>query len=318
MAPRKVGGPAAGLPPGVDAGPLGARFVAYLIDRSVPAVVAGLASVMATQIPDQRTLILVIAGVLILAWALLVWQMFAMRAAGPGMRLMKLQLVGYTDGRPIGWGRFFLRWLVLALLATTSIGLLFMIIFLVRHPRRQGWHDLAADSVVIKERVLAPPRSAESAAPAAVEPSRAPTAVSAPEDTAPVNTAPSTPRPIKLRPSNQDLWKTRPLAPAPGRARPWWRPRPEPQPRNMSRRGRWPPTSRRAPKNRDPANQRSTSPRSSPGRSSPLPWRTSTETGGRWTRAGWWYWTTAARSRSAVWCCSGATRSPGPARRTLS
>lgn len=200
MAPRKVGGPAAGLPPGVDAGPLGARFVAYLIDRSVPAVVAGLASVMATQIPDQRTLILVIAGVLILAWALLVWQMFAMRAAGPGMRLMKLQLVGYTDGRPIGWGRFFLRWLVLALLATTSIGLLFMIIFLVRHPRRQGWHDLAADSVVIKERVLAPPRSAESAAPAAVEPSRAPTAVSAPEDTAPVDTAPGQAAPVEPGP----------------------------------------------------------------------------------------------------------------------
>ena len=100
----------------------------------------------------------VIAAFLILAWGLLVWQMYAVRAAGPGMRLLKLQLVGYTDGRPIGWGRFFLRWLVLTLLAATGLGLLLMIIFLVLHPRRQGWHDLAADSVVIKERVLAPPR----------------------------------------------------------------------------------------------------------------------------------------------------------------
>ena len=101
---------------------------------------------------------------MILAWGLLVWQMYAVRAAGPGMRLLKLQLVGYTDGRPIGWGRFFLRWLVLRLLAATGIGLLLMIIFLVLHPRRQGWHDLAADSVVIKERVLAPPRPVEAPA----------------------------------------------------------------------------------------------------------------------------------------------------------
>ena len=86
--------------------------------------------------------------------------MYAVRAAGPGMRLMKLQLVGYTDGRPIGWGRFFLRWLVLSLLAATGIGLILMIVFLILQPRRQGWHDLAADSVVIKERVLAPSRPA--------------------------------------------------------------------------------------------------------------------------------------------------------------
>ncbi len=211
MAPRKVGGPAAGLPPGVEAGPLGTRFVAFLIDRSVPAVVGGLASVLATQIPGQRTLILVIAGVLILAWALLVWQMYAVRAAGPGMRLMKLQLVGYTDGRPIGWGRFFLRWLVLALLGATGIGLLFMIIFLILHPRRQGWHDLAADSVVIKERVLAPPRSVESAAPAAVEPSRAPAVESAPEDTAPVETAPVETAPVETAPV-----ETAPGEPVPG------------------------------------------------------------------------------------------------------
>ena len=161
---RALGGPATGLPPGVEVGPLGSRFVAYLIDRSVPVVISGLASVLIIQIPDQRTLVAIIAAVLILAWGLLVWQMYAVRAAGPGMRLLKLQLVGYTDGRPIGWGRFFLRWLVLSLLAATGLGLLLMIIFLIVHPRRQGWHDLAADSVVIKERVLAPPRPVEARA----------------------------------------------------------------------------------------------------------------------------------------------------------
>ena len=48
--------------------------------------------------------------------------MFAVRAAGPGMRLMKLQLVGFSDGRPIGWGRFLLRWLLLQALRLTGIG----------------------------------------------------------------------------------------------------------------------------------------------------------------------------------------------------
>jgi uncharacterized RDD family membrane protein YckC len=169
MARAGVSGPVIGLPPGVEIGPLGSRFLAYVIDRSVPAVVGGLASVLIVQLPNQRTLVAVLAAVIVVAWGLLVWQMYAVRAAGPGMRLLKLQLVGYTDGRPIGWGRFFLRWLVLALLGATGIGLLFMIIFLILHPRRQGWHDLAADSVVIKERALAPPKADEAPA-AAIAP----------------------------------------------------------------------------------------------------------------------------------------------------
>ena len=156
MAVSKVGGASTGLPPGVFIGPLGTRVVAFLIDRSVPVLISGIASIVSVQAPDSRTIVALIAGVLVLAWGLLVWQMYAVRAAGPGMRLMKLQLVGYTDGRPIGWGRFFLRWLVLSLLAATGVGLVLMIIFLIRQPRKQGWHDLAADSVVIKERVLAP------------------------------------------------------------------------------------------------------------------------------------------------------------------
>ena len=31
-----------------------------------------------------------------------------------------------------------------------------MLFFLLRHPRYQGWHDLAANAVVIRERMLAP------------------------------------------------------------------------------------------------------------------------------------------------------------------
>jgi uncharacterized RDD family membrane protein YckC len=144
-----------GLPPGVAVGPLGRRLVAQLVDAVVPAVLA----VIVTRVQDDgsgASAASVIGVLLIVAWSLLVWWMFATRAAGPGMRLMKLQLVGFTNGRPIGWARFLVRTLVLLLLTATVVGLLLMLVFLLRHPRHQGWHDLAANSVVISERPLAP------------------------------------------------------------------------------------------------------------------------------------------------------------------
>jgi uncharacterized RDD family membrane protein YckC len=149
-----------GLPPGVEVGGLGKRFVAQLIDRLVPALIAATAAYFGSRIggTDEFLAVQIAALVLILAWALFVWWGFALRAAGPGMRLMHLQLVGFYDGRPIGWVRYLLRTLVLWALSATGIGLLLMLIFLLAHPRKQGWHDLVADAVVIKQRALAPPK----------------------------------------------------------------------------------------------------------------------------------------------------------------
>lgn len=146
-----------GLPPGVTVGPLGARFVAYLIDSVVPGVLGAVLGLVAPGLAGTGRVILTVVLVgLILGWVLLVWRMIAVRAASPGMRAMKLQVVGFYDGRPLGWGRTFVRGLLLALLAATAIGLLIMVVLLVLHPRRQGWHDLAAKAVMIKARQLAP------------------------------------------------------------------------------------------------------------------------------------------------------------------
>jgi uncharacterized RDD family membrane protein YckC len=152
--------PPTGLPPGVEAGPLGKRFVAHVIDLAIPAVISGvLALVSVSAKPGIVTVVVSLIGaVLIAAWLVLVWWMFATKAAGPGMRLMRLQLVGFKDGRPIGWGRFFLRALILSLISSTGVLLVVMVILLVVQPRKQGWHDLAVNSVVIKERPLAPGR----------------------------------------------------------------------------------------------------------------------------------------------------------------
>ena len=153
-----------GLPPGVEVGGLGKRFLAHLIDWLVPALFIAAGIYFGPRVGgEEGFLIQVAAVVLTLAWALLVWWGFAVRAAGPGMRLMRLQLVGFYDGRPIGWMRFLLRALVLAALTATGIGLLLMLIFLVMHPRKQGWHDLLVNAVVIKQRALAPRKSKSAA-----------------------------------------------------------------------------------------------------------------------------------------------------------
>jgi len=144
-----------GLPPGVRAAALGRRLVAYLVDHFVPGIVLYLTVVLPADPSAARTALgLGLTGL----WALVVWWMFATRAAGPGMRLVGLQLVGFSDGRPIGWGRFLLRAVVLTALTVSVVGLLVMLVGLLRHPRHQGWHDRAADAVAIKARTLAPRR----------------------------------------------------------------------------------------------------------------------------------------------------------------
>jgi uncharacterized RDD family membrane protein YckC len=147
-----------GLPPGVEVGPLGKRFVAYLINVSVPVVVSiALILLLPTTTGALRLTLGVIGAVIAIGWLGLIWYTLGVRAASPGLRVMKLQLVGFLDGRPIGPGRAFIRALVFWALYITGIGLLIMLIMMLRHPRKQGWHDLAVTSVMIKERLLAPP-----------------------------------------------------------------------------------------------------------------------------------------------------------------
>ena len=154
-----------GLPPGVQVGPLGRRFVAHLVDSVVPAGAAVLVDLGARG--ERVSVPLVVVGSLLgVAWLVLYLQQLADRAASPGMRLLKLQLVGFLDGRPVGWGRALVRWLVFTLLSATGIGLLLLLVSLLMSPRHQGWHDRAANAVVIVARALAPraPRNRPTAA----------------------------------------------------------------------------------------------------------------------------------------------------------
>jgi uncharacterized RDD family membrane protein YckC len=146
-----------GLPPGVEVAPLSKRFLAYLINISVPAIAAFVLIVLLPSTGALRGTLGLIGVVIAIGWLVVVWYTLAVRAASPGLRTMKLQLVGFLDGRPIGATRVILRAAVFWALCITVIGLLIMLITMLRHPRKQGWHDLAVTSVMIKERLLAPP-----------------------------------------------------------------------------------------------------------------------------------------------------------------
>jgi hypothetical protein len=186
-----------GLPPGVRVGPLGRRFLAYVVDSVVPALAGVLIGVGQGTGGSTAVALVVVGALLALAWAVVCWQQLATKAATPGMRLTRLQLVGFFDGRPVGWGRVLLRWLVLTALSATGLGLLLLVGSLLVSPRHQGWHDRAASAVVIVQRPLAPRRTAaprtDRAAPAgATGPAVAGSAAGPGEAVPPAAAAPAT------------------------------------------------------------------------------------------------------------------------------
>ena len=58
-----------GLPPGVEVGPLGRRFVAYLVESLVPAIVGGvLAFTLPTASGTMRGVLSIVGALVIVAW----------------------------------------------------------------------------------------------------------------------------------------------------------------------------------------------------------------------------------------------------------
>lgn len=138
------------LPAGVQIGATGSRLLAAIVEVGPVWLLLGFALLFGAGL-EGRGWLAILSCLLGLGWAVLVWSWRATKAAGPGMRLDSLQIVGAADGQPIGWRRVVLRALVFAALSVTGIGLVAMLVAMGRHPYRQGWHDLAVAAVVIKE-----------------------------------------------------------------------------------------------------------------------------------------------------------------------
>lgn len=136
---------------------VGSRVAAYAIDSVVATVVLAVAYILPViGFVNGSSAVLVVGLLLFLVVAIgypVVYVVHEGRTgATPGKRVVGIRTVDATTGRPIGVWRAFVRQLVLGLLGPLNLIQLFTI---PGHSRRQGWHDRAADSVVLRADVLA-------------------------------------------------------------------------------------------------------------------------------------------------------------------
>jgi hypothetical protein len=92
----------------------------------------------------------VAASVLSLGWLVFLWWGYATRGQGLPATWLRIRVLRLADGRPLGWGRWFLRVLVWYGSMIVPIVWLVLVVMMIVHPRRRGWHDLAGQSVVVR------------------------------------------------------------------------------------------------------------------------------------------------------------------------
>lgn len=150
------------IPRGAVVAGLGKRFAAAVLDFLPLAAIYGLVY-LALRLSSTPTIVLaatISGSVLGAAYGLYQWWAYANRGAGLGARAMGLRLVSLKDGEPIGWWRVFLRQLVFSALMGTIVGGIALLVFLVIHERRQGWHDMVGGAVVVQPKRAAAKQSA--------------------------------------------------------------------------------------------------------------------------------------------------------------
>lgn len=150
-------------PPGGTAAPtayasVGGRITAYLLDGLIPVLLLlpGYVVLFAVAV-DTGTVVLLVGFLLTGVVSLYQWYGMATTGQSIGKRIVGIRVVDESTGHPIGWGRAFLRYLILGLLASVCSLLLLAQAFVIPgSPRRQGWHDRGARTVVLPADVPVP------------------------------------------------------------------------------------------------------------------------------------------------------------------
>jgi uncharacterized RDD family membrane protein YckC len=146
--------PMAGPAPGVSYGGRFARFVAYLIDGFVMALIIGvfyaLGGLLIAAGSRGESGAFVMAGSIVVLVGILVgmaWKPWWWSHGGqtPGYKVMGLRVVRERDGGPIGGGQAVGRLLGYVVSAIFYLGF----IWILFDARSQGWHDKLAGTVVI-------------------------------------------------------------------------------------------------------------------------------------------------------------------------
>lgn len=150
------------IPRGVAVAGLGKRVPAALLDL-LPLVIIAMGWMLVLNFSGSVTATFVsgiVALVVLAAYSLYQWWAYGSRGAGFGAHVMGLRLVGINSGQPIGWWRFFLRQAVFVGSMITVVGGIALLVFTAIHERRQGWHDMAARSLLVEPRAEAKPARA--------------------------------------------------------------------------------------------------------------------------------------------------------------
>ena len=142
----------AAMPAGVTIAGLGARALVSILDVVPLALLSLLVSLLGAQnLPPTVILVVGIAATLVsLGWLVFLWWGYATRGQGLPATWFRIRVLRLADGRPLGWGRWFLRVLVWYGSMIVPIVWLVLVVMMIVHPRRRGWHDLAGQSVVVQ------------------------------------------------------------------------------------------------------------------------------------------------------------------------
>jgi uncharacterized RDD family membrane protein YckC len=155
-----------GIPPNIEIATMGRRLGAFLIDVIIMSVIMVLLAVLFLGVPamasdpknaDNSVLFSTayLAFLLVDFLVFLAYQiaLVALRGATPGKMILGMRIVRTENGQVPGWIPAILRWLIPFIGAFfCGIGqvVVYLSPFFDSSGRRQGWHDMAAKTVVIR------------------------------------------------------------------------------------------------------------------------------------------------------------------------
>lgn len=171
--PAKDAGPA----PGVAYADLGIRVVAYIIDAiiagilffAIGAIIIGVVASIEGMVGALISLVFLVAFNVAFSAIYFIYSWTTLRAS-PGQKVLNLETVNAADGATLTQPQAIRRWLwlfgpyallsALSLVVGGAIGGLFSLasvaygVFLLytvyQHPKRQGYHDVQASTVVVR------------------------------------------------------------------------------------------------------------------------------------------------------------------------
>jgi uncharacterized RDD family membrane protein YckC len=148
----------AAMPTGVTIAGLGSRALVAILDVLPLSLLSLLVSLLSGHVEPTVMLVVVIATTLLsLGWAVFLWWGYATRGQSPAAKWLRIRVLRLADGRPLGWGAYFLRELVWYATLVLPVVWVVLVVMMIVEPRRRGWHDLAAKSVVVRADLPAAP-----------------------------------------------------------------------------------------------------------------------------------------------------------------